>query len=1208
MEVYKKQLMQKSILVFALLLITTFGFSQEMKVPLCGTTDSQIIDEKVLERMRNVGKNPNVRMADLPMLECIVSVAVEYNIYLVYNKNQELIKEKIYRYFDKVSKVYQDEMNIKFTVNHIEIIRTQRNDTLQKSKAKLGYHIGLLFKSYDAVNNFAAGISIVTKSSDGQYDLYCISGYFDDEPLATKIMAHEIGHCFDSPHTHNCNWPNGPIDICEIAEGGCLSNAYLNSVGSIMSYCPDVSFSFHPYNREVIRSRADEILSPILVLPNKPIIEISNQKVSTHPYLLWKYNTKTTKFQIQISDNQTFNKPLIDSTIFSNFFQAFNLTHNNTYFWRIKAINHKGGSDWSEIATFLCDKSQNTSIPIVKGTFLDKLIFDNVRLEIYEIPDVNEYEFRLTDLYNYNQFGFEKTRLNNNVTFRTNSPIFNFKELQRSDFYHNIFYWQARAIKNGVGGEWTPIQKFQKLKPIINIYPKQSTKQPTTFPIAWSIDSPTVDRIYTLQVSEDEDFTKIHTEKTRKVNTMGSRGALLSGIGYEIIENLKPNTTYFYRFRENKLPDDWQVSYFKTAKEVSKWKFLNKINQPFEGEVSYFTQNTDSSKIIFANNTGIYQTDGVNWDKVINPFTTKGLVSPDIYTSIKVDSKNNLYFNQTKVGLVKYDGTNLVTLSNTPDFYTSRVSSILIDKNDDIYAGTVNSLGYADIRKYSNGKWELLPLASKLQFYAPVLRVDNKNTLWATIGNEAIYKFNGSNWENIIPKAKQYVYGSFTIDSKNNLWWIDLPNNEYVVHKKSPDNIESTYLISTVWGQLPYGYYYNIISDKKGMIWLMGVVDNKLVLFKFQDEKWIRIDSDYNLPLPLNYSSDYAGMAVDKQNRIWIFSNNFGIFIYDDSGQVKSQTINAENIVNRKYTSKPFKIIANASSGLLPSYKIISGPAKVQKDSIILSGQVGKVTIQISQSGNEIYEPAKNVELSFNVIAKEAQNINFGKIEQKTLSDKTFTLNATSTSGLAISYQIISGPATVNANIVTLTGTGKVIIKAKQDGNGDFLAANEVTQEFCVIPAKPKITPDVNNNWLLKVDTDKNIQWYFEGKKIPNATQSSLLATENGKYYVEIVNTDAACASNASDILQLLILSNENNLNELIKIFPNPATDWLTVESKALTKIDVLKLYDSKGRLLYNKENLTIPHQINIQDTWKGNALIEIKANNRTFIKKVILQ
>ena len=82
-----------------------------------------------------------------------------------------------------------------------------------------------------------------------------------------------------------------------------------------------------------------------------------------------------------------------------------------------------------------------------------------------------------------------------------------------------------------------------------------------------------------------------------------------------------------------------------------------------------------------------------------------------------------------------------------------------------------------------------------------------------------------------------------------------------------------------------------------------------------------------------------------------------------------------------------------------------------------------------------------------------SQAITFPAIPAKLTSDVPFTLNATATSGLAVSYAIIAGStsATLSGNQITLTGTaGTVAVQATQAGNGTYGAAMPVVRTFSV--------------------------------------------------------------------------------------------------------------------------------------------------------------
>ncbi len=60
-----------------------------------------------------------------------------------------------------------------------------------------------------------------------------------------------------------------------------------------------------------------------------------------------------------------------------------------------------------------------------------------------------------------------------------------------------------------------------------------------------------------------------------------------------------------------------------------------------------------------------------------------------------------------------------------------------------------------------------------------------------------------------------------------------------------------------------------------------------------------------------------------------------------------------------------------------------------------------------------------------------------------------FTLNATASSGLTVSYSV-TGPATLSGSMLTLTGAGTVTVTASQAGNATYAAATAVVQTITV--------------------------------------------------------------------------------------------------------------------------------------------------------------
>ncbi len=104
----------------------------------------------------------------------------------------------------------------------------------------------------------------------------------------------------------------------------------------------------------------------------------------------------------------------------------------------------------------------------------------------------------------------------------------------------------------------------------------------------------------------------------------------------------------------------------------------------------------------------------------------------------------------------------------------------------------------------------------------------------------------------------------------------------------------------------------------------------------------------------------------------------------------------------------------------------------------------GTVTVQASQAAASNYAAA-TVTTSFNVV-ETIPALAFTAIPNQVYGTPPFAVVATSNSAGAITYSVVSGPATISGNMVTLTGTGTVILQASQAAAGSYTAATATTQ------------------------------------------------------------------------------------------------------------------------------------------------------------------
>ena len=119
----------------------------------------------------------------------------------------------------------------------------------------------------------------------------------------------------------------------------------------------------------------------------------------------------------------------------------------------------------------------------------------------------------------------------------------------------------------------------------------------------------------------------------------------------------------------------------------------------------------------------------------------------------------------------------------------------------------------------------------------------------------------------------------------------------------------------------------------------------------------------------------------------------------------------------------------------------------------------GSLNGSVTLTDNALNNPAstQTVQMSGSGLLV-AQSITFPTIPTQTYGVGPITLNATASSGLAVSYIVTSGPATVSGNQLTITGAGSVTVVASQSGNTQYAPATPAPQSFTVNQASQTIT------------------------------------------------------------------------------------------------------------------------------------------------------
>ena len=137
----------------------------------------------------------------------------------------------------------------------------------------------------------------------------------------------------------------------------------------------------------------------------------------------------------------------------------------------------------------------------------------------------------------------------------------------------------------------------------------------------------------------------------------------------------------------------------------------------------------------------------------------------------------------------------------------------------------------------------------------------------------------------------------------------------------------------------------------------------------------------------------------------------------------------------------------------------LAGSGSIYTASYAWTATSGQHTIEALYGGDTNYA-SSSATMTETVVTQQSQTISFPNPGTQTYGVAPFALTGAATSGLPISYSVISGPATVSGSMLTITGVGPVTVQAMQTGNNTWLAATPVSVTFTVNRAVLTVTAD----------------------------------------------------------------------------------------------------------------------------------------------------
>src|SRR6056297_2497514 len=239
--------------------------------------------------------------------------------------------------------------------------------------------------------------------------------------------------------------------------------------------------------------------APALATPANNAVD-----VSVSPVFTWQASTDAATYDIQVSTVSNFSSAVVNETgITETEFQSVQLSYSTPYFWRVRAVNEAGQSDWSTAWSFTTEDEPQSPPEVV----------------ILSSPADGAVDVPISPTLSWEASAFAATYIvqvsptNDFATLIVDQDGVTATELAVSDLsYETPHHWRVRALNEAGQSDWSTIRSFtteeEPLNPpgivILDSPIDGATDISTSVTFTWQQEG--LADTYQIQVSEDQQF------------------------------------------------------------------------------------------------------------------------------------------------------------------------------------------------------------------------------------------------------------------------------------------------------------------------------------------------------------------------------------------------------------------------------------------------------------------------------------------------------------------------------------------------------------------------------------------------------------------------------------------------------------------------------------------------------------------------------
>jgi len=281
-----------------------------------------------------------------------------------------------------------------------------------------------------------------------------------------------------------------------------------------------------------------------------------------------------------------------------------------------------------------------------------------------------------------------------------------------------------------------------------------------------------------------------------------------------------------------------------------------------------------------------------------------------------------------------------------------------------------------------------------------------------------------------VPVRQTSFPNALATDANQDIFILDAVNNEVVMLPWNGASYGEQITVATGFNA-PSG----LTIDSNGVLYVADTGNNQIVKI------------DMSAPGGMSYASTYLGStSVDSPQATMIGNlGNMPVSL----GTIAYPTDFPEGAAGSDGCTAAMTLAASEWCELAVDFT----PSVV---SPLLSETVTVTSDSLGVAGNQQQIAVSGVSLS-----KASQTISFAAPTGAVYGAAPIPLAASATSGLPITFSIVSGPGVITSNgkMLWFSGVGTVVLQAVQSGSGDFAAAPPVTVSVPVAAATLTVTP-----------------------------------------------------------------------------------------------------------------------------------------------------